>query len=119
MNILLEDASIIEEVTLSEEAILAKPEFPLVGLHIFLINQSIQKILLIKRANTGFYDGLWAAPSGKLEKNESFSDGAKRELLEEVGIIAKTGSWNSPRILYSKRTDKGCFHVSYVCTEWE
>ena len=62
MNTLPENTDSLVETPVSN------PEFPLIGLHVFLINESVRKILLIKRANTGFYDGLWAAPAGRLEK---------------------------------------------------
>ena len=34
---------------------------------------------------------LWATAGGELEADESFEDGARRELLEETGIDAKPG----------------------------
>lgn len=32
-------------------------------------------------------EGTWTMPGGKLEYGESFEDGAKREVMEETGII--------------------------------
>ena len=32
-------------------------------------------------------EGTWTMPGGKLEFGESFEDGAKRELMEETGIV--------------------------------
>jgi len=34
-------------------------------------------------------EGTWTMPGGKLHFGESFEDGAKREVLEETGIILK------------------------------
>lgn len=39
-----------------------------------------QKLLMIVRL------GLWDLPKGKLEKKESFREGAKREVMEECGL---------------------------------
>ena len=35
-------------------------------------------------------EGTWTMPGGKLHFQEKFEDGAKRELLEETGIIGKS-----------------------------
>ncbi|MCO5229942.1 MAG: CoA pyrophosphatase [Chitinophagales bacterium] len=52
--------------------------------HILLIERNIYK---------GAHSGQISLPGGKLEKNESYTEAAVRETLEEVGV------------------DKGCFHV--------
>ena len=52
--------------------------------HIFLKKDN--KILFLKRFNTGCYDGYWCLPSGRIEKGESPLHAAKRETLEEVGL---------------------------------
>ncbi len=48
------------------------------------------KILLQKRQNTGFADGLWdLSCSGHVEEGESISKAAVRECREELGIDIK------------------------------
>ncbi len=44
-----------------------------VGLHVFLVDREAGKVLLLKRANTGRYDGRWSVPAGRLDVGESFS----------------------------------------------
>ena len=44
------------------------------------------KILFVLRQNTGFMDGKYSLPAGHVEPGESFSQGAAREALEEVGV---------------------------------
>ncbi len=49
---------------------------------------SSAKILLIKRKNEP-YKNKWALPGGFLEATENLEDGAKRELLEETGVVVE------------------------------
>jgi mutator protein MutT len=57
---------------------------PHVGLHLILGDG--RKILLLRRANTGFADGCWSVPGGSLEAGETLPQAAAREALEEIGI---------------------------------
>lgn len=45
------------------------------------------KILLIKRKNTGYMDGMYAFVAGHVEKGESLKQAMIRESCEEAGII--------------------------------
>ena len=44
-----------------------------------------KQILLLKRAESGDNFGKWSVPGGKVEKGETFIDGARRESEEECG----------------------------------
>lgn len=44
------------------------------------------KIAMVLRQNTGWMDGYYGLPSGKLEYGETFTDGAIREAKEEAGV---------------------------------
>ncbi|MBP9853071.1 MAG: 8-oxo-dGTP diphosphatase [Patescibacteria group bacterium] len=44
------------------------------------------KVACVKRVNTGWMDGYYGLPSGKVEKGEGFLAAAVREVKEEVGV---------------------------------
>ena len=58
-----------------------------VGVHVLLMND--QKVLLIKRSNTGYADSVWSLPAGKIDGNETATQALCREAFEEIGIIIK------------------------------
>ena len=51
-----------------------------------VIVENNNKILLLKRKNTGYEDGKYCLPGGHLEKNESIRSAIIREAKEEIGI---------------------------------
>ena len=47
------------------------------------------KILLLRRFNTGWQDGNYGLPSGHLEADENLIEATLREMEEEVGVKSK------------------------------
>ncbi|WP_211167163.1 NUDIX hydrolase [Aromatoleum evansii] len=56
-----------------------------VGVHVLLEREG--GILLMRRAGTGFFDGLFSLPGGHVESGESLARTAVREMREELGIV--------------------------------
>lgn len=56
---------------------------------VFLILIKEGKVLLAKRANTGYEDGKYSLPGGHGEEGETMCEGALRESAEEIGSIIK------------------------------
>lgn len=56
------------------------------GVH--LLCEHTGRVLLLCRANTGFFDGLYSLPGGHVEHGESIRQAAARELEEETGLLA-------------------------------
>lgn len=47
------------------------------------------RLLLMRRAGTGFFDGLYSLPGGHVEPGESVRMAARRELSEETGLAVE------------------------------
>lgn len=58
------------------------------GVHVVL--DEGDRVLLMRRAGTGFFDGLYSLPGGHLEEGESVRETAVREMREELGIDIDT-----------------------------
>lgn len=56
---------------------------------LFCIAREQGHILAVRRSQTGWMDGFWSLPAGAHDGNESYRDGALRELREETGLIGK------------------------------
>lgn len=86
---------------------------------VFIILIKENKVLLLQRQNTGFNNGKWGTPAGRIEINESPTEAAIREAQEEVGINVKKEDLEKPLVIYH-HDDKGeRLHIYYYCTKWE
>ena len=62
------------------------------GVHVLLERDG--RVLLMRRAGTGFFDGLYSLPGGHVEEGESLRRTAVREMREELGIgVAESALW--------------------------
>lgn len=72
--------------------------------HIFLFRAG--SILLARRRNTGFMDGMYSVPAGHLDGDETVREGAAREALEEVGMRVKPHDVEVVHVMHRKCGEK-------------
>ena len=87
-------------------------------LAVFLIFRKDDKILLLKRANTGHQDGNYSMVSGHVDAGESFIDAAIREALEESGVNIKSGDLTLAYTLHSNKINKVYINLFMNVNNW-
>lgn len=65
------------------------------------------KILLVKRANSGYFDGYYSLPAGHVEVHETPIMALLREMEEELGVVMEeddvTLATTSYRVIFDKQ----------------
>lgn len=56
---------------------------------VYLILEREGRFLLLCRSGTGYGDGLYNLPAGHMDGGETIEQAAKREALEEIGIVVE------------------------------
>lgn len=72
----------------------------------YLVLRDANKILLLRRFNTGYCDGQYSLPAGHVEAKESPLDCLIREAEEEVGIQIKKQDVLSVHTMYRPLSDE-------------
>ncbi len=65
---------------------LVTPVTPVTVVTGIFINKTTQQFLLLRRAATSTYPGMWCFPGGRMESGETILDTLVRECQEEVGV---------------------------------
>jgi 8-oxo-dGTP diphosphatase len=91
----------------------------IVDLHLVIRRGDPGRILLLRRANTGYGDGLLHLPSGHLEPGESITDGVIREAREETGIDVAAGDLRFLHVMHRASEDGGDrIGFFFAATSW-
>jgi 8-oxo-dGTP diphosphatase len=61
-----------------------------IGVLVYVKRRGRYLMLHRNKKKNDMHEGFWVAPGGKRELNESIPDCARRELLEETGLTART-----------------------------
>lgn len=71
----------------------------------FVILRKDGKIAFVLRQNTGWMNGFYGLPSGKVEPDESYSSAAIREVKEEVGIDVSLNNLQFVHVMHRHEND--------------
>ncbi len=88
---------------------------------VYIILKKEDKVLLLRRANTGYRDGYYTTPAGHIDADESAVDAAIREAKEEVDILLSKDQLQFAHVIYRKDpTDAFVFSdYFFVATDWK
>ncbi len=71
----------------------------------YLILIRNNKLLLLRRKNTGYEDGNYGLPAGHLEDGESVTEGLCREIKEEIGITLNPKKVSLVHVMHRREKD--------------
>ncbi len=86
---------------------------------VHLLIEKDGKLLMLRRANTGYEDGKWSLPAGHIDLGEPASDALIREAREELGITIIKFSF--VHVLHKRNIgyDEEYIDLFFRCTEWD
>jgi 8-oxo-dGTP pyrophosphatase MutT (NUDIX family) len=88
-----------------------------VAVHLFLMDEN--KILLLRRFNTGYEDGNYSVIAGHIDGNETVYSAMIREAYEEAGIVITTDNLRPVQVMHRKKTNGEYIDYFFVCVKWE
>jgi len=80
-----------------------RPKFIISNYLLYIKNK---KILLIRRFNTGYRDGMYGLPAGHLDEHEPLTEAISREAKEEIGLSIKSKDFKVCHIMHRKESDE-------------
>lgn len=86
---------------------------------VFVIFRNEDKILFIKRSNTGWMDGYFSLPAGKMDEHESPAKAAVREVVEEIGVDTKSDNLQLVHTMYNLTHGQEWIGMYFLCHAWE
>lgn len=78
-----------------------------------LLLEKDNKVLLLKRKNTGYEDGKYCLPGGHVDSNEEIKSAMIRETKEEIKIDIKSEDLELYKIL-NRKIDKGGEYIDFI-----
>jgi 8-oxo-dGTP pyrophosphatase MutT (NUDIX family) len=85
--------------------------------HLFLLNDN--KILLLRRYNTGYEDGKYSVVAGHLDGNETFIQAMVREAKEEADINIKPEDLHVEHVMHRKVPGEERIDFFISSKKWE
>jgi len=76
------------------------------------------KILLLRRCNTGWQDGIYGVPAGHIDGDESLTDALLREAYEEISITIQASDAMFAHMTHTK-SNKEYLYVYFAVKKWQ
>lgn len=88
---------------------------------VYLILKQDDKVLLMRRQGSGYYDGWYSVPAGHVEIGELPLDTLIRETEEEIGIKLEKDNIKLVHVMYRTKSDETGDRIDYffVVTQWK
>jgi ADP-ribose pyrophosphatase YjhB (NUDIX family) len=86
---------------------------------VYLIPLKENKVLLSRRFNTGWMDGMYSLIAGHLDGNESVTTAMIREAYEEAKIVMTKNDLEPTTVLHRKSLDQEYIDFFFVTKNWE
>lgn len=86
------------------------------AVHLLLIKD--EKILLLRRFNTGYEDGNYSVCAGHIDENEVYYEAMKREAKEEIGIDINDNQLKPVQVMHRKSTEERVDYF-FAAGEWQ
>ena len=94
---------------------MTRDRFPVV-VHVLL--RRGDDVLLLRRCNTGYMDGWWAAPGGHMELGEDPTSTAIRECREEAGVTITADDLEPLAAMPYRSSGHQGVDFLFVCRRW-
>jgi 8-oxo-dGTP diphosphatase len=88
-----------------------------IAAHLFLIKRN--KILLLKRKNTGFCDGMFSVPAGHLDERETIIEAIIREAREETTLVIKKKDLLFIQVMHRDADDGERIDFFFEAGKWQ
>lgn len=85
----------------------------------FVLLRKGDELAFVLRKSTGWMDGFYGLPSGKVERGESYTTGAIREAKEEVGVKIRPEHLRHALTLHRHGENFDWVDVIFEVDEWE
>lgn len=86
---------------------------------VYLLPMKNNQVLLARRFNTGWMDGMYSLISGHLDGDESVHAAIIREAYEEAVIVVDEKDLIPATVLHRKSPDAEYVDFFFVVTEWQ
>ena len=82
-----------------------------------IINDKEGRVLILKRAHTGYSEGLWCLPGGKIDYGQTIEQAIAKELKEETSLVCTTSKFLFYQDSLPKNEGKmHCINLYFECS---